>query len=121
MNTLHLALNPDQRPFGGADVLVYYDGPQLFWLPCPGRRLLAFALPDGGKWPFLVVELTESDAAALAANRLTLRAACLGAAAKWLMPDYDAAELVLEPLGALPADWLPGDVMLSLGSEAPCQ
>jgi hypothetical protein len=121
MTTLHIALPPDLRPFGGADVLVYYDGPQLFWLPCPDRRLLAFGLPNGGRWPFLVVELTDDQAAAVESNQLTLRAACLAAAAKWLMPDYDAADLMLEPLAALPDDWLPGDVTLAPVPEASCQ
>ena len=121
MNTLHLALPHDQRPFSGPDVLVYYDGPQLFWLPCEGRHLLAFALPSGGHWPFLVVELSADQRQAVQGNRLSLQAACLAAVGKWLLPDYDAAQLVLEPLENLPPDWLPGDVMLGTGKEATCQ
>ena len=121
MTTLHLALNHDQRPFGGASVLVYYDGPQLFWLPCQDRRLLAFALPSGGRWPFLVVELNSAQADAVEANQLTLRGACLTATAKWLMPDYDAPELVLTPLDQIPEDWLPGDVMLGPVGDSVCR
>jgi hypothetical protein len=121
MTTLHLALKPDQRPFDGASVLVYYDGPQLFWLPCPERRLLAFCIPDGGRWPFLVIELSSAQADAVETNQLTLRAACLTATAKWLMPDYDAPELILTPVAQIPEDWLPGDVMLGPAGEAVCR
>jgi hypothetical protein len=121
MQALHIALPSHLRPLFGTDVLLYYDGPQLFWLPCPGRRLLALALPSGGRWPFLVVELSGAQATALEANQLTLRAACLAAPCKWLMPDYDAAELVLQPLGAVPEDWLPGDVMLNPVTEGVCR
>lgn len=121
MTTLHIALPHEQRPFHGPDVLVYYDGPQLFWLPSEGRRLLAFALPSGGHWPFLVVELTEEQAAAVACNQLSARAACVGAVGQWLMPDYDAPELILERLNGIPEDWLPGDVMLGSEGSAQCQ
>ena len=121
MNTLHIALPYEHRPFHGPDVLVYYDGPQLFWLPCAGRRLLAFALPGGGRWPFLVIELTDQQAAAVTGNQLSARSACLGAVGRWLMPDYDAAELILEPLCGIPDDWLPGDVMLGPEGGAACQ
>jgi hypothetical protein len=122
MTTLQIALAHDQRPFGGMDVLVYYDGPQLFWLPFNGRRLLALSLPnDAGKWPFLVVELTDTQAQDLEGNRLTVRAACLAAQARWVMRDYDAQPLVLEPLDTVPADWLPGDVLLNMDGGEPCQ
>ena len=121
MSTLHIALPHDKRPFFGADVLVYYDGPQLFWLPCDGRRLLAFALPAGGRWPFLVVELTDAQAAAVETSGLTLRAACLAAVGRWLLADYDAQPLVLEPVLTIPEDWLPGDVTLTPVLEAPCR
>jgi hypothetical protein len=114
MNTLNLVIQPDKRPYCGSDVLCYYDGPQLFWLPCEGRRLLAVALPDdAGQWPFLVVELTEEQAQNLEGNRVTLLAVCLACKAKWHMRDYGADTLVLEPLsGPLSDDWLPGDVLL---------
>ena len=115
MTTLNLALPHDKRPFCGPDVLAYYDGPQLFWLPAEGRRLLAVGLPDdAGRYPFLVVEMTEAQAQAVAGNRITLRAACLAGTAKWVMRDYDADVLVLEPLDAIPEAWLPGDVLLRL-------
>jgi hypothetical protein len=119
MDTLNLAIPHDKRPFGGPDVLFYYDGPQLFWLPCEGRRLLAVGLPDEvGHWPFLVVELTEEQAQAVEGNRLTLRAACLTGKAQWLMRSYDADPLVLEPLDGIPEEWLPGDLMLRREGEA---
>ncbi|KVP75549.1 hypothetical protein WJ96_07535 [Burkholderia ubonensis] len=115
MTTLNIALPHDKRPFCGPDVLAYYDGPQLFWLPCDGRRLLAVGLPDeAGHWPFLVVELTEDQAQAVEGNRITMRAVFLAASAKWVMRDYDAETLVLEPLEVIPEDWLPGDVLLRL-------
>lgn len=120
MNSLHIALPHEQRPFHGVEVLLYYDGPQLFWLPCDGRRLLAFAIPSGGKWPFLVVELTAEQAAGLRSNKLSARAACLNAVGRWLMSDYDAAVLVLEPLADIPMDWVPGDVMLGGPGGAVC-
>jgi hypothetical protein len=119
MDTLTLAIPHDQRPFCGLDVLFYYDGPLLFWLPCDGRRLLAVALPDdAGRWPFLVVELTEEQAQAVEGNRVTMRAACLAGKAQWVMRDYDNASLVLEPLDVIPEEWLPGDVLLRREGEA---
>jgi hypothetical protein len=120
MNTLNIAIQHDKRPFCGSDVLFYYDGPLLFWLPCEGRRLLAVALPvEAGKWPFLVVELSEEQAQDLEGNRVTLRAVCLACKAKWLMRDYGADSLALEPLeGVLPEEWLPGDVLLRREGEA---
>ncbi|KWA83824.1 hypothetical protein WL29_20890 [Burkholderia ubonensis] len=115
MTTLNLAIPHEKRPFDGPDVLVYYDGPQLFWLPYEGRRLLAVALPtEAGRCPFLVVELTEDQAQAVEGNRITMRAACLAAQAKWVMPDYGAENLVFVPLDAIPEAWLPGDVLLRL-------
>ncbi|KVP17373.1 hypothetical protein [Burkholderia ubonensis] len=113
MTTLKLTIPHDKRPYFGPGVLAYYDGPQLFWLPCEGRKLLAVGLPDeAGHWPFLVGELTEDQAQALEGNRITLRAVFLSAWAKWVMRDYDAETLVLEPLDAIPDVWLPGDVLL---------
>jgi len=121
MNTLQIALAHDQRPFGGPDVLVYYDGPRLFWLPCDGRRLLAFSIPEeAGRWPFLVVELSEPVATGMLENRVTVQAACQAALAQWVLRDYDAEVLSLEPLPAIPADWMPGNVMLS-PEATPCQ
>ncbi len=120
MNTLNLCIEHDKRPFGGDDVLFYYDGPLLFWLPIDARRLLAVALPESvGPWPFLVVELSEEQAQALEGNRATLRAVCEACQEKWLMRDYGAATLVLEPLiGPLKDEWKPGDVMLRREGDA---
>lgn len=110
----HLSIPHDRRPFCGPDVLFYYDGPLLFWLPVEGRRLLAVALPDdAGHWPFLVVETTNEQALALEENRLTLQAAVLAAEAKWHLRDFGAETLALEPLDTIPEAWLPGDVMLA--------
>ena len=120
MTSTTLAIPPEQRPFCDEAVLVYYDGPQVFWLPCPGRRLLAFSVPNSaGPDPFLVIEVTESQAHALISNQLTVRGICLAAQGAWLMPDYGADTLVLEPLEAIPSEWLPGDVMLYLADERP--
>jgi hypothetical protein len=120
MDTVNLAIPHDQRPFCGSEVLFYYDGPQLFWLPCEGRRLLAVALPDeAGHWPFLVVELTEEQAQAVEGNRVTMRAVCLAGKAQWVMRDYDADSLALEPLEVIPEEWLPGDVLLRREGDTP--
>lgn len=109
MSTLNLTIAHDQRPFFGPTVLMFYDGPQVFWLPVPGRSLLALALGDGGPWPFLVIELSLEQAVAIAAGDMSFRAACLAASDQWLMPDYDADQLVLVPLDAIPEAWLPRD------------
>ena len=118
MTPFTLPIPHESRPFSGDDVLAYYDGPLIFWLPCPGRRLLTFALPDeAGPHPFLVVEATEEQAQAFLTNRLTAQGICLAAQQAWLMPDYGADTLTLEPLASIPAEWLPGDVMLHLHYE----
>lgn len=115
MQTLLLDIPQEQRPFAGPEVLVYYDGPQLFWLPVPGRRLLALSLvPVEGRCPYVVVELTQEVAEALEGNRMTLKAAFEAATSSWLMPDYGAAALELQPLAGIPEQWLPGAVLLRL-------
>lgn len=120
MTSLQLSIPHDKRPFSGMDVLFYYDGPLLFWMPCEGRRLLTLALPDEvGPWPFVVVEVSEEAAQGLEDNRLTLRAVVLGGSARWVLYDYGAETLALEPLESIPEDWLPGDVCLRPASESP--
>jgi hypothetical protein len=115
MTPLHIALPHEKRPFFGGAVLMFYDGPQIFWLPHDSRQLLAIGLPgDAGQWPFLVVELTAEQARTLQSDETTLQAACMAACSKWVMRDYGADALELEPLSAIPADWLPGDVPLGL-------
>lgn len=101
------------------ETLLYYDGPVLLWLPVPGRRLLAYALPDepaGNSWrsPFIVVELNESAAARVSAGSEGLRAAVLSAATRYYLPDLYASELeLLRRDDPLPEDWLPGDLRLN--------
>lgn len=115
MTILNFALSHDKRPFCGPDVLAYYDGPQLFWLPCDGQRMLAARLPDeAGPGPFLVVALTEDQALAVLGNRITLRSVFLAASVMWVIRDYDADALVLEPIDVVPEYWLPGDVLLRM-------
>ena len=113
-----LALPRDQRPYSGMEVLMYYDGPLLFWLPSPQpqRRLLAVALfdIDGMAWPFLVADMGEAAATDLMENRLTLQAAVLTAPRAYLLRDYGADVLQLERLDAIPEDWLPGDAYLDI-------
>lgn len=117
MTTLTLTLPFIERPFCGDDVLVFYDGPLVFWLPCQSQdatRLLCIALPrEVGRGPFLVVTMTHRAAAALENNELTLQGAALGPGPKYLMADYDALLLVLQPLDTVPGHWLPGAVMLN--------
>lgn len=104
------------RPYSGPDVLHYYDGPLLFWLPCPGGNLLALALPDEvGVWPFLVSELTDEQARALLEDTLTLRSAVVLARQNWLLADYGSERFwTLLPMEDVPMDWLPGDLPLGL-------
>ena len=105
-----------------AEILEYYDGPLLLWLPVSGRRLLAYALPEepageGWRHPFIVVELDEASAARLSVGIEDLRATVLAAATRYYLPDLYARELELvrrdEPL---PEDWLPGDLRLNPGT-----
>lgn len=120
MTTLQIPIPHSQRPFGPEETLVYYDGPQLFWLPVPEPgHWLCFGLPpDAGRWPFLVARLKVTQAEALQANTLTVRQACLAAEALYLMPDYDAEVLELHPLSTVLGHWLPGDVFLYLREGA---
>lgn len=114
MTSVTLTIPHNERPFSGGAVLVYYDGPMLFWLPVAGQHWLAMALPAGaGKWPYLVMELPQAQAEALWANQLTLLAAVRAAERCWLMPDYGADQLVLSLVTEIPVDWLPGDVCLA--------
>lgn len=116
MKPLTLSIAPEYRPFDGDAVLLYYDGPIMFWLPGASVRLLAIALPDeAGPHPFLVVEVPQETADALLGNRMTVRRVCLSAPQSWLMPDYGQdGPLVLTPLASIPEKWLPGDVTLYL-------
>ena len=115
---LKLSLPHAQRPFFGEGVLMFYDGPLIFWLPHPSLRLLAFAVPiQEQQYPCLVVEVTDAQAEAFLANQLSARRLCLQARQAWHLPDYGADELTLEPLVSIPAHWLPGDVMLQLEDQ----
>jgi hypothetical protein len=108
-----IELNVEHRPFGPDEVLLYYDGPVLMWLDTPQGRYLAVSLPDdGGRWPFLVVELNSAEQQKLESGALTLRHAYTNAEAVWLLPDYDAEVLVAHRLDEIPEHWLPGDVGL---------
>jgi hypothetical protein len=101
-------------PCSADEVLYYCNGPQVFWLPHPELLLLAVALPDeAGSWPFLVVEMAADAAKALETNRLTLLAAVQGGARHYLLADFNAEILALQPLPAVPPAWLPGDVTLA--------
>lgn len=109
-----LQIPHEQRPFDGEGVLIFYDGPQLLWLPVEGSRLLALGLPpEAGACPYLVAELTEDQAQALLRNEVTLRS-LYQTATLWLLADYGADELTLEPVLYVSEDWLPGDVRLQL-------
>lgn len=116
MTTLTIPIEPECRPFDGDEVLAFYDGPIMFWLPWEQGRLLAIALPDeAGAHPFLVVEVSEENACALLTNRKTVRKVFMECPRAWLMADYGrAGALLLEPLVSIPDEWLPGDVMLYL-------
>lgn len=105
---LELALAHNDRPFGGDDVLAYYDGPLLFFLPHPGMTLLAVATDhERGPWPFFVAEITLETKEALLNNTLPLRDCYMQALRWWFMPDYGADVLNLEPAPGLPEDELP--------------
>lgn len=111
--TLQFAIPHEQRPFADDDVLVFNDGPLVFWLPVAGRRLLATALPhEAGACPYLVAELTAHQADALLANEVTLRSVYKAAKLRWLMADYGADILTLDPITHIGENWLPGDVPL---------
>lgn len=110
---MKLDIPHEQRPFSGEEVLLYYDGPLLFWMPHPSLRLLAVALEhDGNKCPFLVCEVSEEDAQALVTNRKTLRAVVLDARRHFHLNDYGDDELWLREVHTLEHAWLPGDVTL---------
>ena len=113
IQTLKLALPHAQRPFFGEGVLMFYNGPLIFWLPHPSLRLLAFAVPiQQQQYPCLVVEVSAEQAQAFLSNQISARRLCLEARQAWHLPDYGADELILEPLAGIPVNWLPGDVML---------
>jgi hypothetical protein len=116
------------RPHSGSpETLLYYDGPLVFWLPVPGRRLLAYALQllleksEGEvrwRWPYIVVEVSAEAVAALEAGTQHLRQLVLDAQTRYLLPDYSACELILERIDTpLPDDWLPGEAYLPRGVD----
>jgi hypothetical protein len=109
----HLVLELEHRPIGPDEVLLYYDGPQLMWLKTASSRYLAVALPqDAGRWPFLLVALTDTAQHALETGALSLRRAFTENGPVWVLPDYDAEVLRAHRIHPVPGDWLPGDVPL---------
>ncbi len=116
MTCIILPIAPDSRPFDGDEVLAYYDGPLIFWLPSQVARLLAIALPDeAGPHPFLVVEVSPGTEGAMLANKITMQKVVRIAPKAWVMRDYSRARsLLLEPLTTIPDAWLPGDYPLHL-------
>lgn len=114
--TIVLNIPREQRPSAPETTLVYYDGPQLFWLAeTQGYRYLAICL-DGlveAPWPFLVVKMTPFACARLMAGTLPLRQAVLEGEACYLLADYGAEALELVGIaGQIPENWLPGNVPL---------
>lgn len=104
--TLRLDIPPAQRPYGPNGTLIFYDGPQLLWLPVLDQHLLAIALPDdAGPWPFLVCRVHDEVVPTL--TLAGLRAIVLGAEAWYLLRDYGAPELILDSLAEVPEEWRP--------------
>lgn len=103
-----LDIPTNQRPCSPDQVLVFYDGPLIFWLPAPDRRLLAMALPDeAGPWPYLVSDMPAEIVTALETGALDLRQAVL-ASKNYFLADYWASVLLLELLTEVPREeWLP--------------
>lgn len=130
MLPLILDVRRSQRPYTSSEVLAHNDGPLLFWLPATAlvhgellsgasyasvfgeRKLLVLALPDdAGDWPFLVSAVEPQMASALDANEVPLIKAVQSAIPTghcYLLKDYGADLLELQPLKEVPADWLPG-------------
>lgn len=113
-----LDLAAGDRPYDvdNPAVLMYYDGPLLFWLPATADTqylmVALFEMPDC-PWPFLAAELTFPQKEDMEEGRLSLRNAVLTAASHWLVKDYfEAGPLTLWPVGEVPEDWLPGDEYL---------
>lgn len=106
----------EQRPYAPETTLVYYDGPQLFWLTeTHGHRYLAICIEGlvEAPWPFLVVKMTPCACARLMAGTLPLRQAVLEGEACYLLADYGAETLELVGIvGQTPETWLPGNVPL---------
>lgn len=116
--TVELNIPKECRPTSPESTLLYYDGPQLFWLAAAhGYRYLAISIEGllDAPWPFLVVKVTSYAAKRLEAGELTLRRAVLEGEACYLLADYGAETLVLTGIvGQIPEEWLPGDAVLSL-------
>lgn len=108
---ISLGIPPAGRPFSQEDaVLACYDGPLLMVLESPVLGLLlAQALPlSAGVWPFLVVPTTPEAVAELRLPRSQLRGWLTSAQTAYLLRDYGAQDLVVEPLPLpLPEEWLP--------------
>lgn len=116
--TLTIPLSPNNPE--GADVLMYYDGPLVMWLPHEALRLLAIALPDeAGPWPFLVVQLTHEQASALENGTLTLKGAVVASGARYLLKEFGTKVLEMALLSAVPEEWLPGDGLMVPSSDVP--
>jgi len=89
-------------------VLLYYDGPLLFFLPHPKKVLLAVATDDNrGPWPFFVLELTPQTKADLLSNTMPLRDCYLQAKRCWFLADYGAEVLALEHAEGIPENEMP--------------
>jgi len=111
---LSLSIPHAQRPYADEGVLMFYDGPLLFWLPHTDHRLLAVSLEtQDQRYPCLVVAVDAAQEKALLENQLTIRRVFGEARHAWRLADYGADELVAEPLSRIEAVDLPGDVMLT--------
>lgn len=107
--TLDIPVN--KRPFSGDTVLMYYDGPLLFHIPYQGNQLVFVALADdAGEAPFLVANISQENFNEFYNCKISLQDIYLNAPL-YLVRDYDAEILVLEPVAGVPSDWIPGDLM----------
>lgn len=108
------SLSAQQNQLNDDQIHLWYDGPMLFSMAAPaGGQWLFAGLPDeAGRFPFLVAHLSDQALRQALDSEITLQAAFRGAQAHFLVRDFDAPDAQLEPLEAVPQQWLPGDTYL---------
>ncbi len=92
------------------DVLLYYDGPLLFWLKVPNRNMLAIAVVEFlSHYPLFIVEVSDAIRQRFEAGDLDLHDTVYMGKNHFHVQDYYTNNPVMEPIDitTVPDNWIP--------------